>query len=267
MATVTLGADVSTYQTGLTVPELVAAGVKFLAARATRGTDYADPAYPGFRAGAEKAGLLFSPYHFLYAGEPVKQARHIAAVVKDKRLPITLDLEKSTKGGRPTLQLAAAVRAELHDLGFRVGALYYPRWYWADSGQPSLLTWRTWQSAYTLGYKKGALRALYAPALAAADTSPWQAYGGVGPALWQFSSSIQVPGFTANTVDGDAFRGTRTRLASLDLFYDYAAPPPPRHPQAVQILDLARLGVQRNADDPVRKANFQRIVAIAEKLV
>lgn len=208
------GADVSRYQPGLSVAALRAAGAQFLIARASRGHDTHDPEYARFKAEAKTAGLPFAAYHFLTDADPEAQADNIAGVV-GRHTPIMLDLEPH-ETSRPTLPRALAVATALTARGRRPRMLYYPRWYWDQTGRPDLTTsgLALVQSNYPHGYTRGGIRGLYP-----GDThNAWADQGGVTPLLWQYTSSTVIPGYTANTVDADAFRGTLADLRAENLF-------------------------------------------------
>jgi GH25 family lysozyme M1 (1,4-beta-N-acetylmuramidase) len=275
MAT-TLGFDVSTYQHGLDVSK--APRAEFLVSRCTRGTDYKDPTYDTFRAQATQQGKLFAAYHFLYDGYPSVQAQNWAKAVGDLRIPCVIDVERSTAGGNPNLGLAQRFASSVLEKGGKPGFLYLPRWYWTSLDSPDLTWWekqgwRLWASEYTLGYTKGTLGALWRKIDPAKHFQP---YGGMTPTLWQFTSSAQVSGYSANTVDGNAFMGTRAELAATGGFYDFGvrkAPQvvdrpvnkPKRKTHADIILEHAKRGVAVNTGP--RQTVFLAIQKQAERLI
>lgn len=78
--------DLSNWQKGITIvwPDAKKAGVKFLYHKATEGTTYADPMYPGRRAEAKQHGVPFGAYHFAHpaVGNAKAEAEHFLSVAK-----------------------------------------------------------------------------------------------------------------------------------------------------------------------------------------
>jgi lysozyme len=215
----TFGFDTSHFQPGLPVKDLPG---EFLIARCSFGERTKDAEYSRFRKEAEEQQKLFAAYHFVTDGDPARQALNIGAVVRETSIPIMLDLEPSDKVGdvfksRPTLQTAFKVRAELAKLGYHVKLLYLPGWYWNELGRPDLKGWTLVQSRYPSSVHN-TTKELYT-----GDEDPrgWAPYGGVTPLLWQYASTAIIPGYTRNTVDADAFRGTRQELAARAVFADF----------------------------------------------
>lgn len=212
----TFGIDVSRYQKGLSLAAAKSQGFDFVAIKATEGRGWRDPEFPAFLAAAKKAGLLTCAYHFVRADSPAAdQAANVArALGENKDLPVALDLEP-TGESRPQLAKAKAIRHALEGLGHTVGLLYYPRWYWEQTGRPDLAGWDLWQSAY------GNNPARYATVAYPGDESTrWAPYGGEPVSVLQFGSRIKLDGY-AGGVDGNAYRGTRADLAARGWFKDY----------------------------------------------
>lgn len=227
--TTTFGEDVSHHQPGLEVESLPG---EFLIARTSFGMSTADREYRRFRDESKAAQKLFAAYHYLTEAPVVEQVKLAASVAQETPVPFMLDLEPSDKvkgvyQSKPTLQTAFKARLEFARLGYRVSMLYLPKWYWEMLGRPDLTGWRLVQSRYTAGYEKGSVSGLYAKA-GGDQGDGWDSYGGVEPTIWQYTSSAVIPRYTQNTVDADAFRGTREDLAKTGLFLDFKAKPKPR---------------------------------------
>lgn len=207
------GPDVSGYQRGLRL----APGTPFTAAKATEGTGYADDTYAGFKDQAARLGAIFWAYHFLDQGNGAAQAAHAYAVVG--RTPLMLDWEgiKDQHGNytsRPTLLDATVFIDTYRALGGRVWSTYLPHWYWSDPaglGSPSLAP-----------IAQRGLALISSNYTAYSDGGPgWAPYGGMSPALWQYTDSQPYAG---RPVDFNAYRGTAADLAAL--VAGHPAPPP-----------------------------------------
>lgn len=191
MTTTTFFHDVSHYE-----PDYHPAGPIF--AKATEGTGYTDPEYTQLKARTLAGGWPFAGYHFLRTGAISAQAAHAYSVIGST--PAMLDVERATTatgGTAPTLAETAAFIDAYRALGGVLYLVYLPHWFWEDPwGAPSLrpLTDRDMSlisSSYTT----------YSP------TGPgWVPYGGMTPAIWQF---------TATPVDNNAIKGTVADLAAL----------------------------------------------------
>lgn len=196
------GPDISSFQDGLV---LGGADFPFVLAKCTEGTYYTDRDYPGWRAQAEAFGKPFVAYHFISGEGPYAQARHLAASIGDRSLPVMLDFEP-TATYRPDLPQLLAVADAMRTEGLRVRLAYVPHWYHQQIGAPPLtgLTARgiaLVASAYPggTGYPGD-------------DAPGWDPYGGITPALYQYTDHAPVAG---RAVDMNAFRGTPADLRTL----------------------------------------------------
>lgn len=191
------GVDVSVYQDQVGQWDK-AAGISFMAARATLGLTYADPFYKGNIAGAKAAGIIPGAYHYLTSESGLKQAERFLSVIGDPDgLLIQLDAERSGV----TYAVIAAFVARWNELVTHPIFLY---------GNPSFMgkmlhdldnlgPW--WMADYPggSGYP--------------GDAAPQWKLGIAGwthPTVWQWGP-IHTPAFP-HPVDGDAFRGTRDEL-------------------------------------------------------
>jgi hypothetical protein len=187
--------DVSHYQAGLTITP----GTVALCAKASEGTTYSDPSYAGFRAQAAAQGTFFFAYHWLHHGNVDAQAAHCHSIAG--RTPVMIDCEDTND--KPTVADCVAFAARTRALGGVCTLVYLPRWYWSQHlGGPSLVPLVT-----------ARLSLVSSDYTAYSDSGPgWAAYGGVAPAIWQFSDSQPYGG---QAVDFNAFRGTAAQLRAL----------------------------------------------------
>jgi GH25 family lysozyme M1 (1,4-beta-N-acetylmuramidase) len=225
----TYGFDVSHYQASLGVAGAKKQGYEFMAAKCTEGTGYADLSYKTFLQQAKDHGMLFAAYHFLRSDEaPTAQADFLASHIIDKSIPVMIDLEPSG-ASKPTLRQASAFRAACNKRGIRVSLLYFPHFWWDETGQPGLTGWALWQADYGVN-PTGHGSAIYP----GDGSARWDKQGGVTPGILQFGSRGTIDGYKGD-VDLDAYRGDRASLAKTNWFKDYApsnhpAPPPPPKP-------------------------------------
>jgi Glycosyl hydrolases family 25 len=181
--------DVSSYQAGLDL-----AGALAVLAKGTEGTGYTNPEYGRFRDEAARHGTFFAAYHFLSAGNGAGQAAHAHAVIG--KTPCMLDFEPA--GSSPSLADATAFIDAYRKAGGVCWLVYLPRWYWQQIGSPALGPLRQRgmllvSSNYAAGYTD------------AGSGAGWQAYGGMAPTVWQYSSTTP---FNRQQVDFNAFRGS-----------------------------------------------------------
>lgn len=220
------GLDVSKFQRGLDLTSVARQGFAFVAAKCTEGQGYADPQYPVFLAAAKRAGLLFSAYHFLRSDSPVSsQAANLAAHIRDRSVPVMIDCEPSGSS-RPKIAHVNGFVAECRKRGLRVATLYYPGFWWSQSGKPKLpADLGLWQARYPSS------AFAYASVLYPGDKhAGWGAQGGQVPDLFQFASSGKISGY-GGRVDVDAFRGTLAQLREARFFKDWTPTPPPPAPR------------------------------------
>jgi hypothetical protein len=211
-----------TFQAGLAVGSLPSAGITFLSCKVSEGTGWYRDGYRPVAAAAKAAGLLFDAYHFLRADSPgAAQADWCRQCMGGDWgvVPVMLDWETDTSGGKATAQQARDFIGRARATGGRVGRLYCPGWYWPQVGKPSL----TVEPFGSLGL----IQSSYGPNLPGSfavlypgDVSPrWAGFGGRTPDFLQFGSRCRVPGYPGD-LDVNAYRGTRAQLAATGWFYD-----------------------------------------------
>jgi hypothetical protein len=204
-----LGPDISSYQAGLDLSRL--ANAAFVIAKTTEGTYYTDADFEGWRRQAASLGKPFIWYHFLSGENAHAQAAHTANAVPDHGdLPGMLDAEP-TGSFSPTLAQMIAYVDAAHDAGLNLRLIYLPRWYWQQIGSPGLTALADRglalvSSAYPGG--TGNPLKIY-PGDGAVG---WQTYGGMTPALYQFTNQATDGGMP---LDYNAYRGDLAGLNAL----------------------------------------------------
>jgi hypothetical protein len=183
--------DISSYQSGLDL-----SGALAVTAKATQGTGYVNPVYGAFKAEAAKHGACFVAYHFLEAGDGGGQAQ--ACYRQAGKTPVMLDFEPSGTS-RPTLSDATSFVDAYRKLGGACWLVYLPRWYWGSSPINSASLKPLTDRGLLL------VSSDYVPYTDAASGAGWQAYGGMTPTVWQYTSGLS---FNAHSVDFNAYRGT-----------------------------------------------------------
>jgi hypothetical protein len=182
--------DVSNHNSGFDLSPYPAA-----IAKATEGTTFTDSLYPGFKAQAAALGIPFAAYHWLHAFDVPAQARHAFAVV-GPNVPLMID-DEDTRDGLDLNRTLAFVKA-YRALGGTVTLEYLPRWFWAAHGSPDLTPLAAaGVSLISSNYPSGGY----------SEGGPgWSPYGGVTPAIWQYTSTPH---------DMNAFKGTADQLAAV----------------------------------------------------
>jgi hypothetical protein len=199
-------ADIASYQHGLIPAELIPACAA-LEIKATQGSDYVDPDYKTWLPEATAAGLLPIAYHYIDGSAPAAQAAHLKAYIIDASLPVMLDFEAG--GFQQALEVADAMTVA----GLRPRLLYFARSRWEALGSPALAAPLAARGLALINasYRStndGAVTVLYP-----GDTAPeWGGYGGVAPALWQFTDAGDLAG---QRLDVNAYRGSAAQFAAL----------------------------------------------------
>jgi lysozyme len=147
--------DVSHHQQRIDWPRVADSGIALAFIKASEGAAWVDPCFAANRAGAQEAGILVVPYHFIDAGDPVAQARHfVGAAGLGPGDPAMLDWE------------TAAPAETLVKLGEAVAAvtgrdpLAYYGWAQLAAAHPALSRWPLILPAYPRGNTPGTYRSL-----------------------------------------------------------------------------------------------------------
>ncbi len=194
--------------------QLPAAGLVALVAKATESTNFYDSTYDWNRSRATALGIPFCAYHFLHNHDVPAQAawafQHVGST------PLMLDWETTTSGEKPDIAAATAFIGAYRALGGVLHLAYLPRWYWQQIGSPDL------RPLAAMG-----ISIVSSNYTSYSDTGPgWAPYGGVTPAIWQYSG----------TPDWNAYRGTPEQLRALF----NGTPPPQPQEDSMQVIIRSR---------------------------
>lgn len=182
---VRFGIDIASYEAGEDLPEVHGEGFAFAYVKATQGTSYVDPYYRGWAA--NPGALVFIPYHYVTTDDPAAQAAHFRSVAGSV-LACMLDVEN---GAPATASGIKAVIDAFRALGYAID-LYLPRWYWVQIGSPDMTGWGI-RNLIASDYPSTASG--YAYDLYPGDSyKGWDAYGGIKPAILQFTDAAKVGG-------------------------------------------------------------------------
>lgn len=189
--------DIASYQAGIDLSQALA-----VIAKATQGTSYFNPYYQPFKDEAAKHSTYFVAYHFLTQGNGSGQADYAHARVGTTPLMLDFEPVKNWSTGvyssKPTVADAVAFVDRYRADGGKCYLLYFPRWYWDALGKPSLQPF----------IDRGMLlvSSNYSAFSDADSGAGWQPYGGMTPAIWQYTSTMAFGGIAS--VDFNAFRGS-----------------------------------------------------------
>lgn len=162
-----------------------------------------------------RPGVLLGAYWVLYPGSPMTRADAFIARLngacpgwKDGPFILQVDCEK-WNGNADTVPSVSDINTFCDRLVQQMPKLnpivYAPKWVYGD--KVSGLRYPIWASAYVNG--AGRYRDLYP----GDGAKQWNAYGGRGPSILQFSSTATIGGQT--TSDVNAFRGTLDQMVAL----------------------------------------------------
>lgn len=183
--------DVSNHEPGLSL-----VGAPACIAKASEGSTFTDPLYPWFRGQAGRMGIPFAAYHWVNTADLAAQAAHAFAVI-GPGTPVMWDAEAPGSTVARLLELTDRYRG----LGGTATLVYLPRWWWRDHlGAPDLRP------------LADAGLALISSDYNNLPPDGWAPYGGVSPAVWQFTSTRP---FNGQLVDFNRFPGTVEQLAAL----------------------------------------------------
>jgi lysozyme len=197
------GMDVSYYETSVDWVAAHAAGIDFAIIRATDGTQYIDPKFPEYWAGAKAAGVIRAAYQFFRPAEdPIAQADLLLQKMGPPEvgdLPPVIDVE--VNGGLAPAQVEAAVRAWVSHVQTAIGRppiIYAGLYSWHDlTNNADITTSPLWVAQYTT-------------APCPDIPSPWTRW-----LMWQDSSTGSVAGIPGMTLDLDLFNGTLDDLRAF----------------------------------------------------
>jgi hypothetical protein len=174
-------------------------GALALITKATQGLSFVDSTYASYKRDAAARGIPFAGYHWVDGSDLAGQAAHAHAIMGDT--PCMWDAEANGATVPRLVELTQRYRA----LGGNPRLVYLPHWWWQDHlGSPDL------RPLAALGL---ALVSSAYPASGYSETGVgWRPYGGMTPAIWQWSDAHL---FNGARVDFNAFRGTVGELRAL----------------------------------------------------
>ncbi|HLX35567.1 MAG TPA: glycoside hydrolase family 25 protein [Candidatus Limnocylindrales bacterium] len=197
------GVDISQWNGRVNFTKVADSGRTFVIARATVGRLITDTAYARNRAGALKAGLSFTAYHFALPDpsryDAIREADHFLAVAQLEKGMLMPALDLETAGGLSPLKLQAWVRAWLERVYDRTGLramIYTNQPFWRASMANT--TWFA-QHGYTILW--------IARWATKSPTVPAAGWSGRGWTMWQYSDCGHVPGIPSRCTDLDQLRG------------------------------------------------------------
>lgn len=194
--------DVSHYQRRIDWVRVAEAGIVLAFVKASEGAAWTDPDGAVNREGAERAGVLAVPYHFIDPGDPAAQARHfIASAGLRPGDPAMLDWETAA----PAQTLVAIGEAVAAATG-RAPLAYYG-WAQLAAAHPPLSGWPLMLPAYPRGNTPGTYRSLvWRPPRLPPGRDPARPYD-----FHQYTPAGHVPGI-AGAVDRSVWVGDPASL-------------------------------------------------------
>jgi lysozyme len=199
--------DVSAYEAGIPISGPA------VCIKATEGTGWLNSDYAHALDRAHTAGTFAFAYHFLHAGNTSSQATFCHRVVGGAGL--MLDLEPTT-GSTPSISDATAFLDAYKSAGGVCHLTYFPAWYWVQLGRPNLQP--------LIGRGQHLVSSNYTTYTDSSNGPGWAPYGGMTPAIWQYTSTYAWNGYRC---DFNAYRGTLTQLQAMVGGKTPTPPPPP----------------------------------------
>jgi len=174
-------------------------GALALITKATQGMSFVDPTYAAYKRDADARGIPFAGYHWVTTDDLDAQAALAWRVMGG--VACMWDAE----GAGATVPRLVELTQRYRALGGNPRLVYLPHWWWQDHlGSPDL------RPLAQLGL---ALVSSAYPAAGYSETGVgWRPYGGVTPAIWQWSDAHP---FNGARVDFNAFQGTVEQLRAL----------------------------------------------------
>lgn len=202
-------ADISNWQAGLNVEQVIAEGYTAVVCKATEGTNFRDGQFDGWIRRIRAAGAIPGAYHFIRAGDGAAQARFFHSRLTPHGGPagMLIQLDCEADASWDTIRAWVAEWNRLTDS--HPFLLYTGAWWWKPRGfKGASLTPYLWHSSYVDGSDYGSR--LYAKV----PGSWWTpGYGGWDRAtILQFSSKGRVAG---QNIDVNAFAGSLDELRAL----------------------------------------------------
>lgn len=199
--------DVSHHNGAIDWPAVAAAGIALAFLKATQGARFVDPTFERNLDGADKAGVLVVPYHFIDGTDPEAQAEHFltsAALVEGG--PAMIDWETAAP-----IAAVTALGDALAELTGRVPVAYYG-YSQLPLADRTLSAWPLMLPAYPRGNRYGDYQSLVTrgPRLPPGRAPGWD--GGQRPYdFHQYTPAGRIAGISG-PVDRSVWVGTRAEL-------------------------------------------------------
>lgn len=220
-----LGVDVANYQSNnVNWASVKAAGYVFAWAKATEGVTFNDADFTINQANARNAGVLIGAYHFAHpeSDTPSAEANHFWSVAGNyikadgQSLMPALDYEEfpgAVVGASSYADWANQWCTDVVALAASEGVVIRPVIYISADNTPYLGTENNWTIPWIANYN-GQNPQTSNPWY---SSSPNEIWGAGAWDLWQYSSSVTVPGVTTGPCDVDVFNGTTNEFVSTFL--------------------------------------------------
>lgn len=184
--------------------QIAAEGFSWVAHKVSEGNYYSDPYWPTVWQWHVDTGNRVIAYHYVTTDPAESQAQtYLANDPSNGKAPCFLDFEANSGD----ITNYRAVYNAFIAAGINLRLEYIPYWYWEQIGSPSLAgVTGLISSSYVSG--SGYASVLYP----GSDWAGWDAYGGVTPAICQFTDAANVAGMS---MDANAFRGSLDDLDAL----------------------------------------------------
>lgn len=199
-----LGIDVSHWESTCDWQKLYKAGVRFMFAKATESTNFADAALKSHTDAARAAGVLVGAYHFMRSGDGLKQADWFLKTIARMKLdlPCVLDWEVLDAKKSKNQQTFEAM-TWLHEVEKATGkpCIVYGGYYFLKDLDldDAFAKYPLWLAHY--GITEAQLKV----------PKPWKDW-----TIWQTSESGVLPGVPKGTeVDVNKFKGNMIDLLNL----------------------------------------------------
>jgi GH25 family lysozyme M1 (1,4-beta-N-acetylmuramidase) len=208
-----LGIDVSHWQGTITWSKVAAAGKSFAILKATESTDFVDPMYASYHAGAKAAGLWTGAYHFARpdssTNDAIHEADHFAAYLNLGAHDLIPALDLEVAGGLSVSALQSWVTSFVGEVTAKVGIR--PMIYTSPS------FWKTYMGDTRTLADKGYKTLWIAHWGVSAPTVPASNWGGHGWTFWQYDDCGSVSGISG-CVDVDKYNGTDLAAQAYSMF-------------------------------------------------
>jgi lysozyme len=160
---------------------------QFAMLKASEGTGFRDPMYERNRLYCVSSGIRFGAYHVLHGGAALGDAAWAYRII-GAGVPTMIDCEPFPNNPPPDLDDVRGFTAMYRQHGGTVHLLYLPHWYWEQLGRPDLRPLAQ-MGLHVVSSDYGEEAARVRPYTQTGSGPGWAPYGGVTPAVWQYTDS------------------------------------------------------------------------------